>query len=80
MSNPFFNAFGNGAPNLAQMLQRLKSNPIQMLMQRRFNVPQDMANDANAMLQHLVNTGQVTQEQVNKAYQTAQHLTNKPRN
>lgn len=55
--------------NPMQMLQALKSNPIQFLMQRKFNVPADMASDPTAILNHLLKTGQVSQQQVNAAYQ-----------
>lgn len=58
--------------NLMQMmgmLQNFKQNPMQMLMQRRMNVPPEMANDPNAILNHLLQTGQVSQQQVNSAYQ-----------
>ena len=57
-------------PNpMMQMLPQLKQNPIQFLMQRRFNVPANMANDPNAIVNHLLQTRQVTQQQVNAAYQ-----------
>ena len=55
--------------NMMQMLQQFRQNPMQMLMQRRMNVPQTMANDPNAILNHLLQTGQVSQEAVNRAYQ-----------
>ena len=55
------------------MLQQLKANPIQFLMQRRMNIPQGV-NDPQAILNHLVQTGQVSQEQVNRAYQMAQRF------
>jgi len=55
--------------NPMQMLQALKSNPIQFLMQRRFNVPANMASDPNAIVDHLLKTGQISQEQINRAYQ-----------
>lgn len=57
-------------PNsMLQMLNQIKANPVQFLMQWRFNIPQNMANDPNAILQHLLSTGQITQQQVNAAYQ-----------
>ena len=59
----------NLAGHPLQMLQALKSNPVQFLMQRRFNIPADMASDPNAILNHLLKTNQVTQQQVNAAYQ-----------
>lgn len=53
--------------NMMQMLMQLKSNPMAVLGQR-FNLPQNMT-DPNAILQHLLNTGQVSQSQVNQAMQ-----------
>lgn len=55
--------------NPMQMLQALKSNPIQFLMQRKLNVPANMASDPNAIINHLLQTGQITQQQINAAYQ-----------
>lgn len=64
MSNPM---------NMMGMLNQLKQNPVQFLMQRRFNLPQNIsASDPQAILNHLVNTGQVSQQQINSAYQMAQ--------
>ena len=48
------------------MYQQLRNNPAQMLSQR-FNIPQDVnMQDPNAILQHLLNSGQVSQNQVNQ--------------
>ena len=69
MNNPMM-----GAQNMMGMLQQLKSNPMQFLMSRRLNVPQSMANDPQAILNHLVSTGQVSQQQINSAYQAAQRF------
>ena len=53
--------------DLMNMYQQLRSNPMQLLA-RRFNIPQNInLNDPNAITQHLLNTGQVTQEQYNNA-------------
>ena len=52
------------------MLSQLKQNPVQFLMQRRMNLPQGIpTNDPQAILNHLLQTGQITQQQVNAAYQ-----------
>lgn len=57
------------------MLQQLKANPMQFLMQRRLNLPQNISTtDPQAILNHLVQTGQVTQQQINQAYQMAQRF------
>lgn len=72
MSNPFY---GVGRwNNMAAMLQQLKSNPMNFLMQRRFNIPQEIMNDPNAILNHLLSTGQISQGQVNAAYQAGQQF------
>lgn len=72
MANPLFSMLGGNG--MMQMLQQFKANPMQMLLQRRMNVPQNMMNDPNAILQHLVSTGQVSQQQINNAYQMAQRF------
>lgn len=70
-ANPLFEAMGN-TPSMAQLLQQIKANPMAVLS-RRFNLPQNM-NDPNAIIQHLVQTGQVSQEKVNAAFQQAQRM------
>ena len=70
--NPLYNA--NASGSIMNMLQQFKANPFQFFLQRKLNVPQSMANDPNAILNHLLSTGQVTQQQVNNAYQMAQRF------
>ena len=60
--------------NLMYQLQALRQNPMQFLMQRRFNVPQNIANNPNAIIQHLMNTGQISQAQYNQAAQMAKQF------
>lgn len=57
--------------NILGMVQQFRANPMQMLMQQRLNVPQNIAGDPNAILNHLLQTGQVSQQQVDRAYQMA---------
>lgn len=71
MNNPLMSG------NIMQILQQFKSNPMQYLMQRKLNVPQNMINDPNQIIQHLLSTKQVTQEQMNRAYQIAQQFNGK---
>lgn len=59
----------NNPANMMQMIQNIKSNPVQFLLQRRMNIPANIANDPNAILGHLLKTGQVSQDSVNRAYQ-----------
>lgn len=73
MSNPLFNAIsGNFPTNIFQMIQQIRANPAQILS-KRFNLPQNITSP-NDIIQHLINTGQITQEQLNSAYQQAQRM------
>ena len=60
--------------NFAQALQKFKANPLQMIAQRRLNVPQSMVNDPSAIIQHLLSTGQISQDQLNNAYAMMQKI------
>jgi hypothetical protein len=53
--------------DLMNMYQQMKANPMQFLRQR-FNIPDNLNMDnPNDIIQHLLNTKQVTQQQVNQA-------------
>lgn len=53
---------------------KFRSNPMQFLNQR-FNIPQNVnLSDPNAILQHLMSTGQVTQNQINQVMQMKNQL------
>ena len=55
----------NNPLQIMQMYTQFRTNPMGMLS-RRFNIPQNMNNPQN-IIQHLLNSGQITQEQVNRA-------------
>ena len=60
--------------DVMDMYQRFRQNPMQMLSQK-FNIPQNVnMSDPNSIIQHLLNTGQVSQDQINAAYQMAQRF------
>lgn len=53
--------------NIINTFQLLKQNPLQVLS-KRFNFPQNIdLNNPNNIIQYLLNTGQVSQDQVNQA-------------
>ena len=57
------------------MLGQLKANPLQFRMQRRMNLPQNInVSDPQAILNALVSTGQISQDQINQAYQMMQRM------
>lgn len=51
--------------NILYFANMFKQNPMALLMSR-FNLPQNM-NNPQEIVQYLLNSGQVTQEQVNRA-------------
>ncbi|MBO6093720.1 MAG: hypothetical protein J6P40_08885 [Oscillospiraceae bacterium] len=60
--------------DIMDFYQRFRKNPMQML-QQRFNIPQNVnLSNPNDIIQHLLNTGQVTQEQVNNAMQMSKQF------
>ena len=52
--------------NMLNVLNTLMSNPMQFLNQSGYNLPQNI-NDPHQIIQHLLNSGQITQEQLNQA-------------
>lgn len=58
---------------MMQMLQILQQNPVQFLRSRGLNVPQDLSNP-NAIIQYLMNTGQVSQQQYQNARMMAERF------
>ena len=54
--------------NMMAMLQQIKSDPIGLLSQR-FNLPANISKNPQDIIQHLLNSGQVSQAQVNNAMQ-----------
>ena len=54
--------------NPMQMIQQLKANPIQFLQRAGFNVPNNL-NDPNQIIQHLMNSGQISQQRYEQARQ-----------
>ena len=72
MPSPIYSQFNN-QNGLVGMIQQFKQNPMAMLA-RRYNIPQNISNP-NEILQYLLNSHQVSQEQINQVMQ----LRNDPR-
>ena len=66
MPSPLYQQF-QPQNNFLTMVNQFKQNPIAMLS-RKYNIPQDM-NDPDQILQHLLNTNQISQAQVNRVMQ-----------
>ena len=72
MNNPLV---GNSPQqmNPMQMLQQLRSNPVAFIKQAGFTVPGNLSNP-NDIIQHLMNTGQVSQQRYDQALRMAQRF------
>lgn len=54
----------NNINQIMQLYQQFRANPMKMLTSR-FNIPENLNNPSD-ILQHLLNTGQIQQSQVNQ--------------
>ena len=74
MSNPLFGMLSGGmSGNIMQMLPQIKQNPLAVLQRVGLNVPANM-NNPNDILNHLIQSGQVNQSQLDYAQKMAQTL------
>ena len=55
--------------NLMGLYQAFMQNPMGFLLQSKINVPQNIANDPNAIIEYLMSNGARSQSQYNQAQQ-----------
>lgn len=51
-------------PNISQELQNLRTNPMGYLMSKKLNIPPEIQNNPQAIVQHWMNTGQMSPQQL----------------
>lgn len=61
---------------IMSQMQQFKSNPGQIMS--RLNIPQNLQNDPQGAIQHLMNNGTITQQQFNQAQNMARQLQSNP--
>ena len=66
MASPLYQQF-QPKNNLVSMIAEFRQNPVAVLS-KRYNIPQGMSSP-DEILQHLLNTNQVSQDQVNRVMQ-----------
>ena len=59
----------NNVSNILSMFNKLTRNPAQTLIESGLNIPANIANNPQGIVQHLLNSGQISQQQVNQAMQ-----------
>ena len=52
--------------NMQEQLRRLQSNPREFIQRAGVNVPEEMLNNPQAMVMHLIKTGQVNSPVLNQ--------------
>lgn len=67
MSNPL--NVGQQMPNINALYQNFMKNPTQALLQSGFKLPDNIGNNPHQIIQHLLNSGQISQAQLNNAQQ-----------
>ena len=72
MANPFFNALGGGSSSI-NLLSQLQANPLAVLRRAGYNVPEGIGSPQQ-IIQHLMNSGQISQQQLSNAQAMAQRF------
>lgn len=58
--------------NIISQFQTFMSNPAQFLMSRKLNIPQQYQNDPKGAVQYLLNSGAMSQDDLNRLQGMAQ--------
>jgi hypothetical protein len=69
--------FGN-MQNFLGGFQQFMNNPMQYMLQRQFQIPQNMMNDPNKIIQYLMNSGRLSQDQYNWGKYMSNQIQNNP--
>ena len=64
MANPLYQEM-NRKVNAQDALRELKSNPAQLIKQAGYNVPANIANNPQAAVMHILQSGQVSNPMMN---------------
>ncbi len=73
MKDPFGSMQG-----LFSQFQSFRGNPMQMFMQKKMKIPQNIQNNPQQIIQHMMDNGTISQEQFNAAKQMAQQVQENP--
>lgn len=73
MTDPFGSMQG-----FVSQFKGFMGNPMQMMMKNKLNVPQNIQGNPSEIIQYMMNSGQITQEQYNWAQNTAKQIQSNP--
>ena len=60
--NPLTAGQGQQMPNLNEMYNKFRENPIEWLLKAKLNIPQELSGSPQAMVEHLMRTNQIPQQ------------------
>ena len=72
MANPLYQE--QMTNNFQTQFNTFMKNPMQFLSRRRINIPNEFADNPQGAVQHLLNSGQLKQEDLNKMMSFAQKM------
>lgn len=72
MANPLFNE--QAQQGMMGQFNSFMQNPMDYLLQRKINIPQQYMNDPHGAVEYLLNNGQMSQEQLNSLMKRAQQM------
>ena len=85
ISNPLMSLLGNNQQsnpvfgnmtNMLKQFREFKKNPVQFLVSKNYNVPQNFNGGPQELVQHLLNTNQMSQAQFNDLSDLAKQMQN----
>lgn len=54
----------NNQINFNSLYSQFAQNPVQFLIKSRFNIPENIGSNPQTIIQHLLSSGQITQQQL----------------
>lgn len=64
-------------PNMQNMLRQLQNNPKEFIQKTGANIPEEIMNDPQAMVQHMIMTGQASSPALQRIMPLIRQLSNR---
>ena len=74
MASELYQSFGNQQMQAAPAQQNPREQALSLLKQRGIQIPDGISNNPNAIIQHLMQSGQIPQGRLNMAQQMLQRM------
>jgi RIO-like serine/threonine protein kinase len=74
MASELYQSFGSQTNQTATAQQNPREQAIELMKQQGIQIPAGMENNPNAIIQHLMQSGQISQGRLNMAQQIMQRM------